>query len=269
MKWVVRSVSVATLVFGVATVAYAQTPSSANFQNSNSATLPAVFSGDSANFHVDASVEALVGNTASANFGLISGTALTVPAPVVPPVLLALAGRVPVKASLENGDILPGDALAPASIPGYVMKATAPGIILGRSLSGFSPDVDGSSRGEALLFIQAGYYVPPALSVQAKQSDEESDGLEQVTDPSTDSSGTSAEQILSDEGLSTSTGNVSTEQGTPTAAADSFDVKGAIDGILDSIKKLFECILGIEAKLEQQQQEIDELRAKIEAIQPQ
>lgn len=86
MKWVVRSVSVATLVFGVATVAYAQTPSSANFQNSDSATLPAVFSGDSANFHVDASVEALVGNTASANFGLISGTALTVPAPVVPPV---------------------------------------------------------------------------------------------------------------------------------------------------------------------------------------
>jgi lipopolysaccharide export system protein LptA len=136
-------------------------------------------------------------------------------------------------------------------------------------LSGFSPDVDGSSRGEALLFIQAGYYVPPALSVQAKQSDEESDGLEQVTDPSTDSSDTSAEQILSDEGLSTSTGNVSTEQGTPTAAADSFDVKGAIDGIVDSIKKLFERILGIEAKLEQQQQEIDELRAKIEAIQPQ
>lgn len=106
-------------------------------------------------------------------------------------------------------------------------------------------------------------------SNQTEQPDESSNGLDQLADPDTDASDTSAEQILSDEGLSTSTENVSTEQGAPTAVADSFDVKGAIDGILDSIKKLFERILGIEAKLEQQQQEIDELRAKIEAIQPQ
>lgn len=193
------------------------------------------------------------------------------------PVLLALAGRVPVKASLENGDILPGDALAPASIPGYVMKATAPGVILGRALSGFSPDLDGSSRGQVLLFIQTGYYFPSPLSVQTEQSNDDSNALEDVTDSSTEPAETSVNEILSDEGLSvttedadaTSSDSEGAEENTVMVNVSQFDVQGVIDGILDSIKKLVERILGIEAKLEQQQQEIDELRAKVEAIQPQ
>ncbi len=53
---------------------------------------------------------------------------------------IALAGRVPVKVSLENGPIKAGDKLAPATTPGFAMKATAPGRIVGVALE----DFDGS-----------------------------------------------------------------------------------------------------------------------------
>ena len=40
------------------------------------------------------------------------------------PVFLALAGRVPVMVSDENGPIRPGDLLTTSSTPGVAMKAT-------------------------------------------------------------------------------------------------------------------------------------------------
>ncbi|MEO5928182.1 MAG: dockerin type I domain-containing protein [Patescibacteria group bacterium] len=85
MKRGVRYIFVAGAIFSIGAVAHAQTPSSPNFQNSDSATVPAVFSAASSNFKVDASIEALVGNAVSANFGIISGVPLTGPTPVVPP----------------------------------------------------------------------------------------------------------------------------------------------------------------------------------------
>lgn len=47
---------------------------------------------------------------------------------------IALVGRVPVKVSTENGQIKAGDFLTSASIPGYAMKATMAGRVLGKAL---------------------------------------------------------------------------------------------------------------------------------------
>jgi hypothetical protein len=52
---------------------------------------------------------------------------------------VALKGRVPVKVSDENGPIKRGDLLTPASTPGYAMKATKGGLVIGRALEDFDP----------------------------------------------------------------------------------------------------------------------------------
>jgi len=50
---------------------------------------------------------------------------------------IALVGRVPVKVSTENGQIKAGDYLTSSSIPGYAMKATMAGRVLGKALEPF------------------------------------------------------------------------------------------------------------------------------------
>jgi hypothetical protein len=52
---------------------------------------------------------------------------------------IALVGRVPVKISTENGPIKSGDYLTSGSIPGYAMKATAAGRVLGTAIEDFDP----------------------------------------------------------------------------------------------------------------------------------
>lgn len=47
---------------------------------------------------------------------------------------IALAGRVPVKVSLENGDILAGDLLTISSEAGVAMRSTKAGVTIGRAL---------------------------------------------------------------------------------------------------------------------------------------
>jgi hypothetical protein len=56
---------------------------------------------------------------------------------------VALSGRVPCKASAENGPIRKGDLLTPASIPGHAMRAgdAQPGTIIGKALT----DLDGTT----------------------------------------------------------------------------------------------------------------------------
>jgi len=53
--------------------------------------------------------------------------------------LLAMAGRVYVKCSTENGPIRPGDLLTTAGLAGHAMKATAPdrafGAVIGKAMS--------------------------------------------------------------------------------------------------------------------------------------
>jgi hypothetical protein len=70
------------------------------------------------------------------------------------PVLVALAGRVPVKVSFENGPINIGDMLTPSSEPGIAMKATKAGPVIGKALSSY----DGSGTAKVMVFIQNGYY---------------------------------------------------------------------------------------------------------------
>ncbi|MBI2071375.1 MAG: hypothetical protein HYT79_12370, partial [Elusimicrobia bacterium] len=67
---------------------------------------------------------------------------------------LALAGRVPVKVSLENGTIAIGDYLTSSSKPGYAMKATEPGSVIGVALDNF--DGKNSKEGKVLTFINLG-----------------------------------------------------------------------------------------------------------------
>ncbi len=67
-----------------------------------------------------------------------------------PPV--ALAGRVPVKVSLENGPIKVGDYLTSSLKSGVAMRATDPGMALGIALENYS----GGGDGKVLTFINIG-----------------------------------------------------------------------------------------------------------------
>jgi hypothetical protein len=69
--------------------------------------------------------------------------------------VVGLAGRVPVKVSMENGPIQIGDPLTSSSTPGMAMKATRAGKILGYALESMSTD------GKVLLFVEPGFYIPP------------------------------------------------------------------------------------------------------------
>ncbi len=78
-------------------------------------------------------------------------------------VRLALAGRVPVKVSDENGAIGAGDYLTLSSVPGVAMKATSPGFVIGQVLS----SANGDDASEAIMLIKNTYYPgdEPALSL--------------------------------------------------------------------------------------------------------
>jgi hypothetical protein len=73
---------------------------------------------------------------------------------------IALVGRVPVKVSTENGIIVPGDYLTSSTIPGYAMKATKPGRVIGVALTGFSE----GATGEVIVFVNPGFYAGPSES---------------------------------------------------------------------------------------------------------
>jgi len=81
-------------------------------------------------------------------------------------VQIALTGRIPVKASLENGPIEPGDYLTSSSTPGLAMKATAAGQIIGTALTAY----DGIGDATVMTQLHPGYAVPPnamtAVSLQ-------------------------------------------------------------------------------------------------------
>lgn len=121
MKRVAQYVSFAVVVFGMASLANAQTVTSPNFINSDSATVPAVFSAASPNFSVEASVEALVGNAVSPNFGLISGVPLTTPPVVTPP------PPTPPPAGGGGGGGGGGGPILPSAPPTTTPPVTPPG----------------------------------------------------------------------------------------------------------------------------------------------
>lgn len=71
---------------------------------------------------------------------------------------LVLAGRVPVKASLENGPIKIGDYLTASSTPGVAMRADGIGTVIGIALSPFDEDHQEvwGQAGKVLCFIKLG-----------------------------------------------------------------------------------------------------------------
>ncbi len=69
-------------------------------------------------------------------------------------VYVALAGRVPVWVSSENGPIMPGDWLTAASIPGAAMKATQAGRVIGQALVEYS----GNGVGQTIMFVKNAWY---------------------------------------------------------------------------------------------------------------
>ena len=69
---------------------------------------------------------------------------------------LALAGRVPVKVSTQNGPINIGDYLTSSSIPGVAMKATEAGPVIGRAMSSYN----GTTIGSVIVYIAPSYYNP-------------------------------------------------------------------------------------------------------------
>ncbi len=66
---------------------------------------------------------------------------------------VALAGRVPTYVSGENGAINSGDPITTSSKPGYAMKATESGPIIGYAMEAFSGDT-----GSIVVFIRPSYY---------------------------------------------------------------------------------------------------------------
>ena len=65
---------------------------------------------------------------------------------------IALIGRVPIKVSTKNGEILAGDYLTSSDIPGVAMKSTKPGMTIGKALESYSsssPD----EIGKIMVFV--------------------------------------------------------------------------------------------------------------------
>jgi hypothetical protein len=54
---------------------------------------------------------------------------------------IAVAGRIPVKVTTKNGKIAYGDPITSSDLPGYGMKATATGPIIGKAMSTINYDV--------------------------------------------------------------------------------------------------------------------------------
>ncbi len=78
---------------------------------------------------------------------------------------IALIGKAPIKISLENGPIYKGDILTSSSTPGVAMKATKPGMAIGKALMDSSDQEDGKIMAYIHPeFVDVGGQVNSALS---------------------------------------------------------------------------------------------------------
>lgn len=71
------------------------------------------------------------------------------------PAPIALAGRIPVKVTTENGVINAGDPITSSSVPGVGMKASSTGKIIGYALESYSQG--NGAIGKIVVFIQPTY----------------------------------------------------------------------------------------------------------------
>jgi hypothetical protein len=87
-------------------------------------------------------------------------------------VVVALAGRVPVRVTNETGSIYPGDLLTTSDIPGFAKRMDRAGPVLGVAMAQFNPGGEnqslavacpegvpnGTECGQILMFIKPSYY---------------------------------------------------------------------------------------------------------------
>jgi hypothetical protein len=73
---------------------------------------------------------------------------------------IALVGRVAVKVSTENGPIKAGDPLTISSKAGVAMKATQPGMVIGRAMGTLSCASTETCEGRVMTYINVSYYDP-------------------------------------------------------------------------------------------------------------
>ena len=76
------------------------------------------------------------------------------------PAAIALAGRVPVKVTNENGPVAIGDFLTSSSIPGYAMKATRNGRVIGMALDNFTGVKGKVVKGKVMMLVDNGFWQP-------------------------------------------------------------------------------------------------------------
>jgi len=74
-------------------------------------------------------------------------------------VIMAVAGRIPLKVTGESGSIEPGDFIAAASSPGYGMKAVQAGRVVGMALQSFDAATS-TATSSILVLINPHWYVP-------------------------------------------------------------------------------------------------------------
>ncbi|MFI5270811.1 MAG: hypothetical protein ACHQT9_02080, partial [Candidatus Saccharimonadales bacterium] len=80
---------------------------------------------------------------------------------LINPKPIALSGRIPTNVTTENGPIEPGDYLtASLTTPGYAMKATGPGYVIGRALAAYTD----STPGQVMMLVGDTYYAGPDQS---------------------------------------------------------------------------------------------------------
>jgi hypothetical protein len=73
---------------------------------------------------------------------------------------IALAGRIPLKVTAENGVIAAGDPIVSSSTAGHGMRATEPGMIVGFALEGFA----GPGNGTVSVFVAPQFYMGTIVS---------------------------------------------------------------------------------------------------------
>lgn len=78
---------------------------------------------------------------------------------------LALSGRVPVKISSENGAIQAGDYITSSSLPGVGMKATRPGMIIGKALENYS-NQNPQTISKIMIIVNLSYITDPSNSTR-------------------------------------------------------------------------------------------------------
>ena len=128
-------------------------------------------------------------------------------------VTVALAGRVPLKVSTENGPIMIGDRLVASSTPGVAMKGTHAGYSVGTAMEKYD-NTDPTAIGSVITFINNTYFEPTATLTAEGQVD-----LDASINPT----------ILADLGY----------QLTPTSTTNQYTIKDSMGKLVDSISTSF------------------------------